>query len=149
MRGDSKKMIPINTQSYDYRFKKTLNEDVELTPNTNNTKYDITIENGDYKNVTGEKSLNNAIIIAILTRYNEIKNPTYNEFGCRAHELTKDNQNSITQFKLETYITDTLENIRRIHSINTLNITPTSDGYDVKFSVTSINDEIVKGEITI
>jgi len=142
-------MLPIDTESYDYRFNKTLNEDVQLKPNTYH-KYDIQIENGDYVNVTGKESLYNAIIIAILTRYNEIKNNLYEEFGCRAHDLIKANKSEMTRYKIEIFVEETLENMRRISEINYLEIKESETHlYNVNFSVTSINDELIKGEVTL
>ena len=106
--------LPIDTNSYDFRYNKTLNEDVNLVGNEYG-KYDLDMDNDDYVNVVGVNSLANACIIAILTRYNELKdNPTYTGFGCRVHGLIKDNQNKLTKFKIETYLTETLNAMRRV-----------------------------------
>ena len=142
-------MLPIDTTSYDYKFNKTLNEDVQLVSDMYG-KYDLDMDNGDYINITGLNSLANACIIAILTRYRELKNnPTYTEFGCRVHDLIKGNQNRLTKFKLETHISDTLTGMRRVKSINYINIVETTHGYNVEFSITSVNDEIVKRKVTL
>ena len=144
-----KRMLPIDTSSYDYKFNKTLNEDVKLKSDQYG-QYDISMKNGDYENVTGLESLNNACIIAIMTRFDEIKTETYNEFGCLAHELVKDNQTPLTSSKLEIYITEVLENIRRIDSVDSLTITNNNDAeYNVDFTVTSINDETISGSVTL
>ena len=141
--------LPINTETYTHKFLKTLNQDVQLTQ-SDQTKYDIIIENGDYKNITGLQSLNNACIIAILTRYGELtENPTYKEFGCKAHRILKDNQTKINKYKLETYITKTLQNIRRIRTVNTVTITEEKNTYNVYFNVTSHNDETIRGTVNI
>ena len=143
--------LPINTESYTYKFQKTLNQDVQLT-HTDQTQYDIIIENGDYKNITGTQSLNNACIIAILTKYGELtENPTYKNFGCQAHRILKDNQTKINKYKLETYITKTLQNIRRIRTVNTVTVTETEEKntYNVYFNVTSHNDETIRGTVNI
>lgn len=137
-------MISFNSKS----LYKTLNEDVKLTSDEYG-KYDLDMCNGDYINVSGNDSLLNACIIAILTRFKELKNPTYSEFGCRAHELIKYNQTKITKFKLETYINDVLIRMRRIRTVNYINITQDSPDYKVEFSVTSINDEIIKGSLSL
>ena len=108
------------------------------------------IKNGDYENITGIKSLENACKIAILTRFGEIKTDTYSEFGCHAHEVIKDNQNTLTRYKLEMYTTEVLENIRRIDTVDSVTITDNNDfNYDVDFTVTSINDEKISGSVTI
>ena len=141
--------LPIDTDSYDYKFNKTLNEDVRLVSDEYG-KYDLDMDNGDYINVLGNESLLNACIIAILTRYNELKeNPTYNGFGCRVHDLVKENQKKLTKFKLETYINEVLTNMRRIRKVNYINITQEPEVYEVEFSITSINDEIVKGSLSL
>lgn len=142
--------LPVNTESYDYKFNKTLNEDVRLKSDEYGF-FDIDMDNGDYVNVTGLESLKNACIIAIMTRYGELTdNPTYNEFGCQAHELPKQNQNRLFLFKLETYINDTLSAMRRVRSVNQIEITRTDvHNYQVEFDITSINDEIVKGSVLL
>lgn len=139
--------LPIKEESIDYKLYKTLNEDVKLKSN-NYGKFDIQFENGDYVNVTGNGSLKNAIIIAIMTRYNELTN-LYTGFGCRVHELIKDNQNTMTKYKLELYVSEVLENMRRIKEVNSINITELDSKYLVEFIVTSINDEIVKGSVKL
>ena len=127
----------------------TLNEDVQIKPNTNN-KWDIQIENGDYKNITGTQSLKNAICIAIMTRYQELNIPPYENFGCRIHELIKANKSQMTRYKIEIFIEETLEKIRRIHEINSIEVTDSDlQTYHVEFNVTSIDDEIVKGSVDI
>lgn len=139
--------LPIKEESIDYKLYKTLNEDVKLKSN-NYGKFDIQFENGDYVNVTGNASLKNAIIIAIMTRYNELTN-LYTGFGCRVHELIKDNQNTMTKYKLELYVSEVLENMRRIKEVNSINITELDSKYLVEFIVTSINDEIVKDSVKL
>ena len=142
--------LPINTESYDYKFRKTLNQDVQLT-NTDHTQFDIVIENGDYKNITGHQSLNNACIIAILTRYGELtENPTYRNFGCHAHQIIKQNKTKINRYKLEAYITQTLQKIRRIRTVNNVQVIEDSkDTYTVNFNVTSHNDETITGKVNL
>lgn len=136
-------VLPVDTNGYDFKFNKTLNEDVQLVGNEYG-KYDLDMDNDDYINVTGVHSLANACIIAILTRFNELSdNPTYTDFGCRVHALIKDNQNKLTKFKIETAITETLTAMRRVKTIDYLNISETQEGYAVEFSITSINDETI------
>ncbi len=142
-------MLPVNKDSFDFRFNKTLNEDVNLKCDEYG-KWDLDMDNGDYVNTTGLVTLRNACIIAIMTRYNEIKTDTYDGFGCKAHELIKDNKTKLTRFKLETYIEEVLRDMRRVHEVNYVDISEnTSESYHVNFSVTSINDEIVKGSVAL
>lgn len=139
-----------DTESYDYRFMKTLNEDAQLTSNEYG-EWDLKMQDGDYVNVTGLESLGNACIIAIMTRYGELNsNPLYDEFGCRVHELIKDNQTTMTIYKMEIFIQETLQNMRRVREINTIQVTqPEPHKFQVYFNITSINDEIVTGGLTL
>lgn len=143
--------LPINYENEDYQFYKTLNEDVQLKPLTQTSNHwDIQIENGDYKNLTGKNSLFNAIIIAIMTRYQELQHiPLYEDFGCRVHELIKANKSDMVKYEIELFITDVLENIRRIKQINDIEITDIDDHYQVYMNITSINDEIIIGSVNL
>lgn len=142
--------LRVDTESDDYRFYKTLNEDVKLIPNKYG-KYDIAIENGDYVTVTGHSSLYNAIVIAIMTRFNELQDiPLYKEFGCKVHELIKETKSDKVYYQIELYVREVLENMRRISEINELIVTDSQDAhYTVYFNVTSITDEMVSGEVEI
>ena len=142
--------LKVDTESEDYRFYKTLNEDVKIIPNRYG-KYDIAIDNDDYVNVTGKESLYNAIVIAIMTRFNELADiPIYEDFGCRVHEVIKALKSEMVLYDVELYITEVLENMRRIQEINELIVTDSdTQAYHVYFNVTSINDEIVSGEVDI
>lgn len=142
--------LKVDTESEDYRFYKTLNEDVKLIPNRYG-KYDLAMENEDYVNVTGKESLYNAIVIAIMTRFNELADvPLYEDFGCRVHEVIKALKSDTVFYEVEVYITEVLENMRRIREINELIVTDSdTQKYHVYFNVTSINDEIVTGEMDI
>ena len=90
------------TLPYDeYNKFKTLNEDIKLVPDKYGV-YDMEFINGDLHNVTGLESLYNACVLIIMTRYQElISNKTYNSFGCRVHELIKDNKSKMLLYKLE------------------------------------------------
>jgi Uma2 family endonuclease len=141
--------IPIDENDKGYQFMKTLNEDIKLVSNEYG-EYDMEFINGDIVNLTGIQSLHNAIIIAILTRYKELKhNQLYDEFGCRVHELIKANQNNMTEFKMEKFIEDTLTSMRRIRKINWIKINQIPDGYTVHFNITSITDETVNGTVNL
>lgn len=142
--------LPVDYNSYDYKYNKTLNEDVKLVSNEYG-KYDLALDNGDYVNITGLESLRNACIIAILTRHNELKdNPTYEGFGCRVHDLIKGNKTKLLRYKMEISLTETLNQMRRIKTVNWLKIVEDDvQSYMVSFSITSINDETVKGKVAL
>ena len=146
-------MLPIDVEDEGYRFFKTLNEDIKLSPDEHN-QWDMVFENGDIVNLTGIDSLQNAICIAIMTRYKELKhNQLYDDFGCRVHELIKANKSSMVEYKLELFIEETLSRMRRVQKINWINITNNPKGnnfkYQVDFNVTSINDKIVVGRLQL
>lgn len=143
--------LPTDKDSEEYRFYKTLNMDVQLKPVSDTSQhYDIQIENGDFVNVTGKNSLYNAIIIAIMTRFNELQEiPLYEGFGCRAHELVKARKTEMVKYKIELFITDVLENMRRIKEINFVELIESENSYKINYSVESINDETVNGSVEL
>lgn len=134
-------MLPVNQDSNDYKFFQTLNEDIKLHPNEYG-EWDMVFENDDIVNVTGAESLANAIVILIMTRYGELKtNPLYKtDFGCRVHEIPKDNITNLNQYKVEKYIEEAVKRMRRVRTINYIQVKPYMNGYNVTLAVTSIND---------
>lgn len=142
--------LTVDLESDDYRFYKTLNEDVQLMPDEFN-QWDLQMENGDYVNVAGNQSLHNAICIAIMTRYGELKdNPLYDEFGCHVHELIKANKSPMVEYEVELFVVEVLEEMRRIQEVNWVEVTDSEDhAYKIAFNVTSISDEIVEGSVEI
>ena len=144
--------LPVDYEGEDYRFYKTLNEDVQVLPVSSTADHwDIQMKNGDYVNVTGKESLRNAICIAIMTRFNELDFiQLYNGFGCRAHELIKANKSEMVRYEIELFISEVLENMRRIQQLNSLKVSDSNAGsYLVEFTVTSINDETITGSVNI
>lgn len=144
--------LPLNAESDGYRFFKTLNEDVQVRPvSPTSQHWDIQMDDGDYVNVNGLESLRNAICIAIMTRFDELDfMPLYDGFGCRAHELVKANKSEMVRYKIELFIVQVLENMRRIETVNSVTVTDDdSSSYLIEFNVTSISDEIVTGSVTI
>lgn len=134
-------MLPTNPESIDERFFKTLNEDIKLKPNQYG-EWDMVFKDGDIVNVTGAESLANAIVILIMTRYGELKNNILykDDFGCRVHEIPKDNITNLNQYKTEKYIEDAVKRMRRVRTINYIQVKPYMNGYNVTLAVTSIND---------
>lgn len=128
----------------------TLHEDIKLQSDKYG-QFDMVFKEGDIVNVTGVESLENACIIAIMTRLGELKNnPTYKDFGSRVHDLIKMNMNAMTKYKLELFITETLENMRRVYSVNEVLIEPNNEqGYNALFDITGIDDKHVKGVVKL
>ena len=143
-------MLPTNPESIDERFFKTLNEDIKLKPNQYG-EWDMVFKDGDIVNVTGAESLANAIVILIMTRYGELKNNILykDDFGCRVHEIPKDNITNLNQYKTEKYIEDAVKRMRRVKTINYIQVTPYANGYNVVLSVTARNDEDVNLKLSL
>lgn len=132
---------------------KTQNRDHLLFEKTNHL-YDLAYNIGDEIPISEEDGLKNAIIIKLLTGYQELyktDNPTYQNFGNRAWELIKANKTSDNAFKIEQYSYEALNEIRRIKSVNEIKVTDNLDnhGYNIFFNVTSLNDTDVIGDVSI
>lgn len=144
-------LVLINEDNED-KFTATLNRDCELIK-LKNGLWDINFDKGDHVIVKGEKSLFNACIIALLTAYNELKNnPTYYEKFNKAYWVLKENKTDMTMYKIHEYFKEVLEDIRRIKSIDRLEVTDSETNnyaYDVFFRITSHNDETVQGSVAI
>lgn len=151
-------MLPQNEDSIDdYKFFKTLNEDIKLKQDENN-QWDIVFEDydrgHDLVNVTGKESLINGICIAIMTRYQELyHNPLYEDFGCRIHELIKKNKSQMVKYKIELFCEDTLKRIRRIKKVNEIVVTDNPNNqfyaYKVFFTITCHDDSTLSGSVNL
>ncbi len=143
--------LPVDYESEQHRFYKTLNMDVQLKPSSDKSKhYDVQMENGDFVNVISHDSLHNAIVIAIMTRFNELNISVYENFGCRVHELIKARQTERVKYQIELFITDVLENIRRIKEIESVEVIVDEDNlYKINYHVLSISDELVSGSVRL
>lgn len=118
--------------------------------------WDLIMENHDYTITSGEDTLFNACVIAVLTGYNEIgdryENETYSEFGDPAYELLKTNKSELVKFKIEEYIKKVLKNIRRVMEI--VEVVVSEDefnpyAYNVFFHVIGLDDEHASGEVNL
>ncbi len=142
--------LPLDKESNDYKFYKTLNEDVKLVPVGKGEYYDIQFNNEDYVNVSGKDSLSNAIIIAILTRFNELSDmKLYKGFGCKIHDLIKANPTEMVEYELVLFVREVLENMRRIKEITSINLSNQNSRYKISFKVIAINDDLVSGSVVI
>lgn len=130
------------TNELDKEFYSTLNEDIKLSPNEFG-EWDMVFEDYDLVNATGLESLSNAITILIMTRYSELKhNLLYkDDFGCKIHQIVKDNITNLNNYKIEKYIDEAIKRMRRVKRINYIQVKPEQNGYNVVLSVTSIDDE--------
>ncbi len=130
------------TNELDKEFFSTLNEDIKLSPNEFG-EWDMVFEDYDVVNATGLESLANAITILIMTRYGELKhNILYkDDFGCKIHQIVKDNISNLNNYKIEKYIDEAIKRMRRVKRINYIQVKPKQKGYSVVLSVTSIDDD--------
>lgn len=139
--------LPVMSESEYYN---TLHNDAMLVVDDHNSKYDIQFVNGDIVMATGLESLVNAVIIAIMTRFNELQRlDLYKDFGCKVHSNIKRNQTKLTMRKVKYETEEVLKNMRRIRKINYLTVENTAEGYYIEFSVTAMNDEVASGSVQI
>ena len=143
-------VLPVDYESREYLFYKNLNEDVKLKSDAyGRWDIDFDFENDDWINVTGSHSVFNACVIAIMTRFQELNFiDLYEDFGCRVHELIKENKSRNMMYNMELFVTEVLENMRRIKKVNWVVVTDSSDSnhiynYNINFSVTCRLDEDV------
>ena len=130
----------------------TLHKDVLLEYKGNGI-FDRKVVNGDFVRVTGIDSLYTAICFKIMTIFNELRdNPTYANFGNKAHYLLKDNLNPVNLVAIRDYTEAALLEMRRVKEINSIVVdTDNFNEFKVKvtFSVTAISDEQVDGGVEI
>ena len=142
-----KNNLPLDKESYGYRFYKNLNEDVKLVSDEYG-RWDIDFQYGkdDWVNVNGFDSLTNACIIAIMTRFTELDfMDLYSNFGCRIHELIKANKTKNVKYHIEIFISEVLEKMRRVKKVNWVRVTDSPNNqlynYRVRFSITATLDD--------
>lgn len=125
------------------------NKDIDLN-DTGYGYWDICVEDKEFVTLNGLKSLENGIIIAILTRFNELKQlPSYDNFGCKVHDLIKARKTRLNEFKIKTYIKESVEAMNRIKKVDDVTLTPTRLGYKAKIYCTSINGNKVSVEVNL
>lgn len=142
-----KNNLPLDEESYAYLFYKNLNEDVKLkSDNMGRWDIDFDFEHDDWYNVNGFDSLFNACVIAIMTRFQELNfMDLYMDFGCRIHELIKANKSRNVKYYMEIFVTEVLEEMRRIQTVNWVQIidSPNNKSYEyqITFNVSARLDE--------
>lgn len=126
----------------------TLNKDLQLEYKGFG-KYDRKIENSDFVRVEGLESLSAGITVAVMTGFGELcNNPTYATFGNKAWFLVAANKTPLTITEIREYTKNTIENIRRVKSIDTLSVTEDKNNPEkvhITFKGTSINDQTING----
>lgn len=120
---------------------KQLHKDMQLIGDQYGV-YDIQFNTNtdDLEIVEDLESLKNAIIITVLTRFNEIPVWLYDDYGCRVHELIKANMTSLTVHKIKSYITQSLNKMHRVKTVDDIQIKSHDKKYYIELYVTSINN---------
>lgn len=112
----------------------------------------LDIVEGDLVNATELHSLQVGIIISCLTSWNYLNrtgNPIYTDFGNKSYSLLKKNKGVNTQYKIKHYFIECLERMRRVYSVEYLNVVEIKNNpyiYKVIFKVLSVTNTIVDGE---
>lgn len=147
---------------------KTLHHDIGLVHRTNGlwdlwfgqdeiSKYykdlpRLDIIEGDIVSATEVHSLQVGIIVACLTSWNYLNrtgNPLYTEFGNKSYSLLKQNVGTNTQYKIKHYFMECLNRMRRVYSVENLDVFQVEDNpyvYKVVFKVISVTNTVVDGE---
>lgn len=122
----------------------------EISKNFKNSSLDIV--EGDIVSATEIHSLQVAIIISCLTSWNYLNrtgNPIYTEFGNESYSLLKKNKGTNTKYKIKQFFIDCLNRMRRIYSVESLEVYDVINNpyvYHVVFKVTSVTNTLVDGE---
>lgn len=146
-------VLPVDMESYSYRFYKNLNEDVKLkSDDYGRWDIDFNFEQDDWVTVDGFESVANACIIAIMTRFDELDfMELYDDFGCRVHELIKANKSNEVKYKIELFVIEVLSNIRRVQKVNWVEVIDNPDGamykYKINFNISCVADEDIDIEL--
>lgn len=147
-------VLPVDDESYSFNFYQNLNEDVKLKSDEyGRWDIDFDFENDDWVQVDGFDSVVNACVIAIMTRLNELNfMPLYEDFGCRIHELIKANKSRSVLYKIEVFVIDVLNSMRRVEKVNWVEVfdNPNDNyyNYQVVFNITCVvDDDVVDSNI--
>jgi hypothetical protein len=99
-----------------------INKDIKLK-NMSNGQYDREFYVNDFKTVEGLESVQNSVIISLMTRLGELNhNPTYNGFGCSACSHLKQNNIPLTQLTIQESINTCLKKIKEVKSVDHIQI---------------------------
>lgn len=128
---------------------KYLNKDIQLK-HTGYGFWEPILDKDGFQTCSHMKSLENAIVLAILTRYQELqKLPTYVGFGCRVHEMIKARQTRLNKFKIQTYLEKSIGSMNRVETVDNIELTPYKDGYEVEVYLTSVDGETVHTKVNL
>jgi phage gp46-like protein len=135
-------MTSLDSLNKDFKLEKKYDSKGEDTG-----KFDRKLVHGDWVQVEGVESLQNGIIIAILTVPGELdSNPTYIGFGNKSWMLMKDNNNRMNFLRKEQYTKEVLNRMYRVAHVNVINVTGSATDpfeMDTTFLVTAITDDTI------
>lgn len=128
-------------------------KDLKIEPSKNNYPkgsiylYDLALDE-DLSLVDKKEAVKNGVIVAILTHYNELSRlPLYKGFGSKIHELIKQNMDTLTLFKLEQYLKESVSNMSRVQSVDELKIKTNEKGQVfMSLKLTDISGNLEKME---
>ena len=136
---------PYNTKNH--------NHDIKMKYNPERNRWDWQLKADNLQITTGTETIYMAIINKLLTGNNELpNNPTYHQYGNPAYNLLKKNKGKLTQLQIEEYTRQQLKDMHRIKKINHIKVYnhPTDPyTYMVDYSVETITDETVHGELIL
>jgi hypothetical protein len=101
--------------------------------------YDRVLENNDFQLISGRDCLQQVCDLKLNTRWGEIQNPTYQEWGNHAWEAIKENNTEMARVMIEESFRQALEELDCVGTIDYLEveIDPTPPGgVRVVYSVT-------------
>ena len=128
------------------------NKDIKLKK-MNNGEYDRELYVNDFKTVKNLESVENSIIISLMTRLGELNhNPTYNNFGCNIYAHLKQNYTPLTKITIQETLTKTIEKIKGITNVKHVQIHANPNNpytLDVFFTITLDNDTQMSDKIEL
>ena len=128
------------------------NKDIKLKPSSYG-QYDRVFHVNDFKTVEGLESVENSIIIALMTRLGELNhNFTYNGFGCGVYAYLKTNYSPLTKITIQETLKKTIEKIKGIQSVEHIQIQPNPNNpysLDVFFTIKLDNNIQISNRIEL
>jgi hypothetical protein len=134
-----------------------LGQDFLLAPvndGTGDNYYDLVLENGDIKMVSGTDAINNDVKLKLLTVWGEMQNnPTYQAWGNHASEELRKNNTQLTQTAIKQDFINAITESSRVKTLDLINVDftlgPPMMGVDVLFIFTCMDDQAGGGSVSL
>lgn len=131
---------------------KTLGQDYRIK-SSGEGYYDLDFHGNDLKIVKNKESLINGLIFRCMTRYGEIKNPTYSMFGNHAYEEIKDGNTQLAREMIKEDFKTVITQSHRVKSLDLIrvdiNMVNGMMGVMVSFSITALDDTTASGKVVL